>query len=213
MLSPDRHEAPVNASDRSPEPASASEQGIIARIRMGDAAAFEMIFREHYDHLFRFVYSYVHAEDAAEELVQDVFAIVWERRAEWEVRTTVRAYLYAAARNRALNDLRHRQVVRRAAVAWSAEDDESGADVPGMGEPPARPDEQMDTAVAHDALERAVRELPERYRRVINLRLEHGLSHPMIAEVLGIPLRTVETQVGRAMRILRERLGGAGRER
>jgi RNA polymerase sigma-70 factor (ECF subfamily) len=75
-----------------------------------------------------------------------------------------------------------------------------------MGEAALPADERVHDSDLRAALDRAISKLPERYRRVINLRSDHGLSYAEIAEVLGIPARTVETQVTRAIKALREQL-------
>ncbi|MEP6494882.1 MAG: sigma-70 family RNA polymerase sigma factor [bacterium] len=91
---------------------------------MGDDVAFESLFRAHYAELCRFAYQYVRSSEAAEDLVQDVFAGLWAARETVTVTTSVRAYLYAAVRNRAINTRRH-QVV---AAEWAR--DEADDDVP-----------------------------------------------------------------------------------
>lgn len=186
-----------------PDVPTTKEQGLIARLLVGDPAAFEEIFRVHYEGLFRFVYSYVGAEDAAKEIVQEAFIALWEHRAAWEERGSIGGYLYNVARNRALNDLRHRKIVQRTVQMVSDAEDLS---VPGMGEPPSSMDERLDAATAHAALDRAIRELPDHYRRVLNLRIEHEMSYAAIGEALGIPTRTAETRMTRAIGILRKQL-------
>jgi RNA polymerase sigma factor (sigma-70 family) len=83
------------------------------RIKCGDAAAFEALFRAYYDELCTFAWRYVQCLDAVEDLVQDVFINVWCRRENWILRSTVKAYLYGAVRNEALKYLEHQNVVRR----------------------------------------------------------------------------------------------------
>ena len=86
------------------------ESNLIARIRRGDESAFESLYLAHHDELWRFAYTHVRSRDVAEELVQDVFLAVWGTRATWEVKTRVRAWLYASVRHLALNHLRHERV-------------------------------------------------------------------------------------------------------
>ena len=71
-----------------------------------DTAAFEVLFRERYSSLCRFVYGYVHSREVAQDIVQDLFLRLWER-ARIPIASLTAAYLYTAVRNRALSYLRH----------------------------------------------------------------------------------------------------------
>ncbi len=180
---------------------ASEERGVIAAVRAGDSAAFERLFTSHYDALCAFVYSYVRSREATEDLVQDLFASIWENRDRWLPGGSIRQYLFTAARNRALTHLRHDVVVRR------FENTVARDPVPL---PDSRVAESADdlahTAELTAAFEEAVRALPARRRRVLLLRWEGQLTHAEIAQVLGISVKGVETQIGRAMRFIRERL-------
>src|SRR2546423_12743163 len=101
-------EVPVSASDVGPRitissnaaapslaGVPADEAALVARIRAGDEAACEVLFRAYHVPLWRFAYGYVHSREVAEELVQDVFCTLWGERSTWDVRVSVRAWLYA----------------------------------------------------------------------------------------------------------------------
>jgi len=190
------------ASWRTPEQA---ERDRVARIRAGDAAAFGELFREHFASLCGFVTSYVRAPEVAEELVQDLFCALWQRRAEWDPPGRVRHYLLAAARNRALGHLRHRQMAERKAQRWSGP---ARADdlPPGIGDPLPPPDRDVELRELADACRHAIHELPERRRAVVTLRWQHQMSHAEIAHALGISVKGVEIHLTRALRSLRETL-------
>src|SRR5881227_3517866 len=93
-----------------PATRDARELEWFARVRTGDAQAFEALFRAYVDPLCSFAYSYVESESQAQEIVQDLFARLWERRETLERPRSVRAYLYGATRNRVLNERRHARV-------------------------------------------------------------------------------------------------------
>jgi RNA polymerase sigma-70 factor (ECF subfamily) len=189
------------AADTHSSPSQAPEPGQLERIRAGDESVFEELFKGYYRALCDFVYGYVRSRETAEELVQTVFLRIWEKRESWEPVTGIRAYLFAACRNRALDHLRHRRIVDRVALAaGGARSEESGpADA-------ARPDEAIQAAELSEALRRAVEELPERRRAVLVLRWQHHLSNLEIARALGISVKGVEAHVTRALAGLRERL-------
>jgi len=186
-----------------PAPA-ASERELVERIRGGDEAAFEAVFAAHYAALCDFTRSLVGATDGAadvaEDVVQAVFVGVWSRRETWSPTDGggVRAYLFAACRNRALDHLRHRQVVARKApqIAAAARDE--------AAERQERPGVALEAEELHAHLSRAVHALPERRRLVVILRWQHQLTNGEIARVLGISEKGVETQFGRALAALRK---------
>ena len=105
-----------------PLPLSPLELDWVARIRAGDGAAFEAMFRQYYEPLLRFALTYLPVRESAEDLVQDVFYRIWEHRERWAVRTTLAAYLYAAVRHRALDSLSEHAygiyLVHYAPVVW-----------------------------------------------------------------------------------------------
>ena len=177
---------------------------LVPRIRAGDERAFETVYRAHFDQLWRFAHGYVRSRDVALELVQDVFLAVWRTRKTWEVRTTVRAFLFAAVRHQALNHLRHERVDARLLGARALPSGEPVA----MGAPPTDP---HDSAVAHELDEtvmRVLNELPERRRVVLTLRWKHQLTAEEIAGIVGTTAASVRVLLTRARQDLVDRLAG-----
>lgn len=168
---------------------------MLDRLCGGDRSAFDAIFRAHYAELVRLAAGMLRDVAVAEELVQDVMLELWRRRESLAVTDSLRAYLLQSTRNRALNQLRHLRVER-------------------LGEPRARgasstPASALAELVETEidvALQAAVAELPGRCRHVFELSRGQGLRYAEIAEVMGISVKTVEAQMGKALRILRERL-------
>jgi RNA polymerase sigma-70 factor, ECF subfamily len=166
-----------------------------------DERTFERLFRTHYATLASFAVRYVRDSAVAEELVQDLFADLWTRRATWEPQTgRERAYLLAAVRNRALN-LRKRQAVER---DW--ERDEASADVRELHPRPAHADHALETAELKEQVRVALESLPERCRLVMHLRWREQLSYAEIAEIMDISVKGVENQLARGLKALREKL-------
>lgn len=177
------------------------ERADVDRVRAGDKAAFERLYRAYYRRLVGFVYLYVHAEPIAEEVVQDVFLAIWRERARWELRTTVRAYLFQAARNTAFNHLRH-QGVSRSVVDGAVADGRALA----MGEGPPALDAQQEADELARAALAAIGRLPARCRMTYTLCRGHGLSYGETAQVMGISEHTVKVQMARALQALRTEL-------
>ena len=119
-----------------PPDLSRSSADLVARVRGGEARAFEELFRREYAALCRFADRYVDDGPASEDLVQDLFASIWSNRARLDVRGSLRAYLFTAVRNRALNVRKHTLVERE----WARE--ETATQVRALHRPPRRPDHQ-----------------------------------------------------------------------
>lgn len=167
----------------------------VERIRAGDERAFEALFRALAPGLCVVVTRYVESRQVAEELVQELFFDIWTRRAQLVIEQSITSYLYTAARNRALNHAkRERRVVpwRAAAEAHAAKHD------------PASPSESelLDALEVQDAIE----QLPPRCRLIFTLNRQQEMTYGEIAASLGLSIKTVETQMGRALKALRERL-------
>ena len=177
----------------SPDERSA-ESSLLARLRAGDRSAFEQIFREHFDGLAGFVYRLTRSRAIAEELVQDLFLEIWMRRERLVITETLRTYLFRAARNRAFNHLRRNKLER----LWRLRQ-------PQPEETGAVDDEHSSDELAA-AIRAAVASLPDRCREIFLLSREQNLTYAEIAQVLGLSIKTVETQMGRALKALRTRL-------
>jgi RNA polymerase sigma-70 factor (ECF subfamily) len=167
------------------------------RIRAGDEAAFEALFRALAPGLCALITHYVKSRPVAEELVQDLFFDLWARRSEIVIEQALTSYLYTAARNRALNHLKRERRVLPLSALPDARPDDPDAAAPGETE-------LLDALELQDAIER----LPARCRLVFTLHRQHDLTYGEIAASLGLSIKTVETQMGRALKALRERLRG-----
>lgn len=164
-------------------------------LKRGDENAFDAIFRAWYPALVRSSEGIVGSQAVAEELVQDVMLELWRRRESLDTDMTVQAYLFRATRNRSLNHVRHERVQRNAEpyIALDESHDSTTS-------------EQMQEDVIAVAVRRAVAELPDRCREVFELSRFRGLKYSEIASALGISVKTVEAQMSKALRILREEL-------
>ncbi|MEP6619357.1 MAG: RNA polymerase sigma-70 factor [bacterium] len=175
-----------------------SDRQLFERVRAGDAAAFEVLFRSYAAPLCVFARGYVHTPDVAEELVQDLFCWLWDHRSENAVPASVKAYLFAALRNRAINHLRR----ERLSLDFKASTAKQGSVTP------LHRDADADL-MAEDlsaALAVAIRTLPTRCREVFSLVRDDHLTYVEVADVLGISPKTVEIHMSRALASLREQL-------
>ena len=169
--------------------------GLTDRLRRGDEAAFDAIFRAWYPSLVRASESLVRSRAVAEEVVQEVMLELWKRRESLDPNTSAQAYLFQSTRNRSLNYLRHERVEREAEPQIARSE---AVDAPA--------DSLMVEEEMQVALRRAIEGLPERCREVFVLSRTHGLKYSEIAQTLGISVKTVEAQMGKALRVMREEL-------
>lgn len=175
---------------------SPDDAALVAALQGSDAgaaySAFDTIYRAHAVAIARFAYGYVRSRTSAEDVVADVFLAVWARREEWVPRHGIRAYLYAAARHRALNVLRGETRTLRRMEIVAAESS------------PAISGEAADEQTGLEArLAAALAALPEDARRLAELRWRNGLSPSEIATVLGIDRSAVDNRLSRLVKRLR----------
>jgi RNA polymerase sigma-70 factor (family 1) len=171
-------------------------EDLMVRIsKHGDDSAFQALFNLMYPPLCQFCQKIVGVKEVAEELVSDVFYTVWKNRDRFEVRSP-RSYLFTAVRNRALDYLRKgkaTQLCDLREASHIAVDLPSGVDMLVEGE-------------LTRSLERGIATLPRQCKLIFELSREQGLKHREIASTLNISVKTVETQMGRALKRLHQSL-------
>jgi RNA polymerase sigma-70 factor (ECF subfamily) len=163
----------------------------IPTVHATDDAAFATLFRAHYADLCSFVYCYVRSRAVAEELVQEVFLDAWERRG-----LVTRSFLFTGARNSAISHLRRERTHAR----WAArvKDEETEHSIVSS---PAEHDLEYEALCAR--VDAEIARLPERCRLVFTMHRQQHLSYAEIAGLLGVSIKAVEAQMGRALRALR----------
>jgi RNA polymerase sigma-70 factor (ECF subfamily) len=169
---------------------------LIATLQAGDITAFEMLFRTYYKPLCNYAYSFVQDKDEAEEIVQATFLSVWEKRDTLAIHTGVKPYLYAMVRNASLNILKHEKIKQQHVAGELAVAERSVESV-------------TRTVMASELESRiyiALDKLPEQCRLVFKLSRFEELKYAEIAEQLNISIKTVENQMGKALKIMREQL-------
>lgn len=177
--------------------APADEARLIALLRSGDADAFERVYRSYVVALCRLADSYVQSRDAAEDIVQDLFTWLWANRHGFHPEHGLRAYLFGAVRNRALNALRDEATATRVSATQSF----AGTGISGAA------DAELMALDLESAIQTTVEGMPPRCREVFVLLRTQALTYAEVAVILGISPKTVEVHMSRALAILRARLG------
>ncbi|NNF04644.1 MAG: sigma-70 family RNA polymerase sigma factor [Rhodothermales bacterium] len=163
---------------------------VARRIREGDRAAFKTFFDRYHGLLYGYLRRRGTEPAVCEDLTQQAFVKIWERRREIQPGKSLRAYLFRIGYNGMLNHIR---------------DTAKFADASDLAERPATADPGRDTeyAIMHEHLVRTVRQLPERRRAVFELCFLQDLTYREAAEALDISVKTVENQMSAALKVLR----------
>lgn len=169
---------------------------IIKRIRKGDVRQFESLFRSSYVSLVRYAKTIVKDHDTAEEIVQDLFFRLWQDREKLKIVSSLNGYLFRAVHNRCLHLLQHLRVIENYTQKMSespAEIAESPGDILNYKELQAKIADVLDA-------------LPERCGKIFCMNRFEGLKYHEIAEKLSISVKTVEANMGRALKEFRKAL-------
>lgn len=179
-----------------------SDKELVERIKRSDENAFARLFTDYVLVLESYATRMLASEDVARDVVQNAFVVLWERRSTLQVRTTLRAYLFAAVRGYALMAMRK----TRNELARNSEL-ESFLNVPGFGTPQPGVAETAELAEFREAVNAVLASLSPRIQEVAQLRWVEDLSYAEIAEACGTSVKTVDNQLRTANRVLREKLG------
>jgi len=159
-------------------------------IRSSDSAAFKILFFRYYDPLYYFLCQRIRSSDLAQDFVQEVFTRVWQTRDRLDSKQSVKAYLYRIAHNLVVDHLRKRSSHKQ----YQSELYHRTASVEGS----------WDTKLS---VQDAISQLPEKLLTVFILSRYQGLTYLEIAEACRISVKTVESRISQALRLLRKELG------
>lgn len=163
------------------------------QVSSGSQTAFAALFRLFYPRLHSFCLQYVHVKEVAEEITNDVFVKLWNRRASLRQIDNLSTYLFVAVKNSALNYLKQYSHIHVA-----IEDEEGSSALINRH----NPEEELEWKEIRFELNQAIEQLPDQCRTVFKLIKEEGFRYKEVAEILGISPRTVETQLFRALKKL-----------
>lgn len=161
---------------------------------------FERLFKKYHAPLFLYAQKFVEDEDLALDLVQDVFTALWEKRRLETNEEHLKAFLFHTLRNNCLNQLKHKEVVRKHKEGRMAGLVLEELEYYKSGEQSLIENEDL------EKIWQAIGSLSAVHREVIELSRIEGLKNKEIAERLDVPLRTVETRLFRALSDLRSKL-------
>lgn len=169
---------------------------LVERLRKKDQGAFEIVFNSFYSMLCGYANKYLNDPETAEEIVQDVFVKFWEKCETLAPDSSIKSYLYRSVHNTCLNHLKHlkvRDAYRQYVVHYLEKETTYAYGV----------HEEPDLEIK---IENAISSLPPQCQRIFRMSRFEGLKYQEIADNIGISVKTVEVQMGKALRLLRERL-------
>ena len=176
---------------------SYSDDELVELLKKSDLKAFSAIHNRYYGVLYSHAYKRLPEREEIKDLLQELFAGIWNNREALCFNVNLQAYLYTAVRNRILNIFRHEKIKS----AYVASFDQFMQDYSPMA------DEQLRIKELIALVEAEVNSLPPQMRLIFNMSRNANLSHREIAEQLNISPLTVKKQVNNSLRILRMKLG------
>ena len=169
---------------------------IAGRIRKGDKAEFESLFRSSYVSLVKYSRTLIKDQDTAEEIVQDLFVKLWQEREKIKIESSLNGYLFRAVHNKCLHYVEHQKVVERHAATV----------VTGKADPSDDPSEILHYKDLQMKIASILERLPERCGRIFCMSRFEGLKYSEIAERLSVSVKTVEASMGIALKEFRKEL-------
>ncbi|HEX8020956.1 RNA polymerase sigma-70 factor [Mucilaginibacter sp.] len=172
------------------------DRDLVTLLENGDSTAYEEIFRRYNRVLYGHAYKKLKNKEEAQDLVQDVFATLWLKRAELQIVNNLAGYLYSSVRNRFYNIIAHKDIQAKYIDSLQHFLDQ--------------PYELTDTLVREKEfaalIDKEIQTLPPRMRLVFEMSRKRHLSYKEIAEELKISEETVKDQIKKALKFLRPRL-------
>ena len=166
------------------------------KIQNGNIKEFEKLFRSLYTPLCNFAFSFLGDMDAAEEIVQELFYNYWKNRQSISIKSSIKSYLYKATRNSCLKTIEHKKVKEKYASNYR-----NMIDITVKS-----PQQEMEAMEVDSIIEKSLKQLPEKCREIFVLSRFDGLKYHEIAHKLSISIKTVEANMGKALKIFRENL-------
>ncbi len=154
---------------------------------------FEELFYRWFNDLMGFVYSYLHDEEVARDIVHDVFLTLWNNRTHLDTSWSLKSYLFTLSRNYTLNYIRHQKVIAHNESGLIRDSQEFQEEI-----------EEYETTM--ERLREKLACLPGKQREVLVKCLVEGKMYKQVAEELNVSVNTIKTHIKRALAFLREQM-------
>ena len=167
------------------------DKELYLKLKEGDERAFQTLFRKYYSAMCHFASQFLNDSELAEEIVQDMFVKIWEKRAVLNIETSVKHYFFRSVRNHCLNQIQHEKIKKQYAnkVLETAQHEINT--------------EQYYLEVdLIRRIEKSIDSLPPKRKEIFRLSREQGLKYKEIAEILGISVNTIDNHIATAIKKL-----------
>ncbi len=171
------------------------DRELYLKLREGDEKAFQILFRKYYQAMCHFANQFLTDREVAEEIVQEMFVKIWEKRQVLNIESSVKHYLFRSVRNHCLNQIQHEKIKKQYAQK-----------VKESAILEVNPDDYFLEIDLVKRIEKSINSLPPKRREIFRLSREQGMKYKEIAETLDISVKTVEAQMGLALKYLRDEL-------
>lgn len=171
------------------------DKELYKKLKEGDRLAFKALFQKYYAFLCHYAGQYLHGSDMAEETVQEFFVHLWEKRESLNIETSVKPYFFRSIKNQCLNLLQHQKIKNRYT-----------GKVMEAAHREADPEQYYMEVDLIQRIEKSIESLPPKRQEIFRLSREQGLKYTEIAEELNLSVKTVEAQMGLALKHLRNEL-------
>ena len=172
-----------------------NEKNIVDRLRSKDKSAFELVFNEYFQLMKLYAARFLDTMEEAEEITQDIFVRFWEKCESLSPDSSIKSYLYRAVHNSCLNTLKHEKVK-----------DAYREHMIRFLESTTSEEKEVDQDYLRARIAAEIDKLSPRCSEIFKLSRFDGLKYFEIAEHLNISIKTVEVQMGKALKVLRENL-------
>lgn len=179
-----------------------SDKELISSLQFGDKEVFEQLFHDNYKNLVLYAKKFVMDTETARDLVQDVFIYLWDKRQKLTIDKSISSYLFRAVHNACINHLKRESTKENYIKQFLINLNEGSYKTSAS-------DDAHELVVCKDLserIERIIESLPEQCRNIFRMSRFRGMKNKEIAEIYSISPRTVETQIYRALKVLKENL-------
>lgn len=160
-----------------------------------DKVEFELLFKEHYPGMVLFANRFIQDRDAAKDIAQQVFINIYEKKDSLNISGSIKGYLFQATKNRALNYIKQKKVQEKHKTNFKA-----------LNPDIAEENDALELAQLSEAINELIENLPPKCQLIFKMNRFEGKKNKVIAEELSISIRTVETQISKALKLLRENI-------
>jgi len=171
------------------------ELQLYKKMKAGDESAFDQLFHLYYEQLVRFAFAKCYDQSMSEDIVQNVFIEFWTKRNQWNIQTSVIAYLKRTVNSRCIDYFRKEKTIADHKENYTKE---------SLSLNSTSPEEELLTKENLQVIYEKIELLPPKCKAVFKLSRFEEMTYAQIAENLGVSKKTVEFHMGNALRLLRE---------